>query len=49
MVADQDHTTYENYMRTPEGCEFKAMEERKGRGKVTVTLGTPNVWSLVDE
>ncbi len=25
-VVDQDHTTYENYMRTPEGREFKAME-----------------------
>ena len=25
-VVDQHHTTYENYMRTPEGREFKAME-----------------------
>ena len=25
-VINQDHTTYENYMRTPEGREFKAME-----------------------
>ncbi len=25
-VADANHTTYENYMRTPEGREFKAME-----------------------
>ena len=25
-LVDQDHTTYENYMRTPEGREFKAME-----------------------
>ena len=25
-VVDQDHNIYENYMRTPEGREFKAME-----------------------
>ena len=25
-VVDQDHTTYESYMRTPDGREFKAME-----------------------
>ena len=25
-VVDQDHNTYENYMRTPDGREFKAME-----------------------
>ena len=25
-VVDADHNTYENYMQTPEGVEFKAME-----------------------
>ena len=30
-VVDRDHTTYENYMRTPDGREFKAMEVRYSR------------------
>ncbi len=25
-VVDQNHNLYENYMRTPEGREFKSME-----------------------
>ena len=32
-VVDQDHTTYQNYMRTPEGREFKAMEIRYTRAQ----------------
>ena len=32
-VIDQDHTTYENYMRTPEGREFKAMEIHYSRAQ----------------
>ena len=30
-VVDQDHNTYESYMRTPEGQEFKSMEIRYTR------------------
>ena len=30
-VVDQDHNTYENYMHTPDGREFKAMEIRYTR------------------
>ena len=32
-VVDQDHNVYENYMRTPEGREFKAMEIRYSRSQ----------------
>ena len=32
-VVDQDHNTYENYMRTPDGREFKAMEIRYTRAQ----------------
>ena len=32
-VADANHTTYENYMRTPERREFKAMEIRYTRAQ----------------
>ena len=36
-IIDQDHNVYENYMRTPDGREFKAMEinySRDTRGTV---------------
>ena len=32
-IVDQDHTTYQSYMRTPEGREFKAMEIRYTRAQ----------------
>ena len=38
-VDDQDHNTYENYMRTPDGREFKVMEIHYTRVSMPCPVG----------